>query len=102
MTAEERPHGPPFTVERYGTFGQSVIAERDWLLEEVERLRVDVAHYKQLFENSVIAMDSCACQWEPRPGDPSEHTDKILTLCLAHEEHYKARAVLDVGDQHGG
>jgi hypothetical protein len=35
MTAEERPHGPPFTVERYGTFGQSVIAERDWLRERV-------------------------------------------------------------------
>jgi hypothetical protein len=39
LPAEERPHGPPFTVERYGTFGQSVIAERDWLLEECERLR---------------------------------------------------------------
>jgi hypothetical protein len=39
MTAGEHPHGPPFTVERYGSFGQSVIAERDWLLEEVERLR---------------------------------------------------------------
>lgn len=39
LPAEQKPHGPPFTVERYGTFGQSVIAERDWLLEEVERLR---------------------------------------------------------------
>jgi hypothetical protein len=39
LPAGEHPHGPPFTVERYGTFGQSVIAERDWLLEEVERLR---------------------------------------------------------------
>lgn len=41
------PHGPPFTVERYGTFGQSVIAERDWLLEEVERLRREVAHLRK-------------------------------------------------------
>lgn len=37
--AADVPRGPPFTVERYGTFGQSVIAERDWLLEEVEQLR---------------------------------------------------------------
>lgn len=25
------PKGPPFTVPRYGSLGESIIAERDWL-----------------------------------------------------------------------
>lgn len=48
LPAEQKPHGPPFTVERYGSFGQTVIAERDWLLEEVERLKSDSARYQWL------------------------------------------------------
>lgn len=38
MTNEDTPTGPPFTVERYGSLGESIMGERDWLRLEVERL----------------------------------------------------------------
>lgn len=31
--------GPPFTVDRYGSFADAVIAHRDWLSREIEELR---------------------------------------------------------------
>jgi hypothetical protein len=52
----EHPRGPPFTVERYGTFGQSVIAERDWLQGEVTRLKQAWdASFAQAMENGTRA-----------------------------------------------
>lgn len=33
--------GPPFTVDRYGSFAEAVIAHRDWLSREIEELRRD-------------------------------------------------------------
>jgi hypothetical protein len=54
------------------------------LNNEIERLR-------GLFETAVKSMDSCGCEWERDPDDPSKHTDKIDSLCLAHEEYFIAR-----------
>lgn len=39
MTKKSDNSGPPFTVERYGSLGESIIAERDWLQVELTQLR---------------------------------------------------------------
>lgn len=31
LSPEQKASGPPFTVDRYGSFGECIIAERDWL-----------------------------------------------------------------------
>jgi hypothetical protein len=41
-------NGPPFTVERYGSLGESIIAERDWLLAEIERLQATLNRQVQI------------------------------------------------------
>lgn len=44
MTALEK-NGPPFTVDRYGSLGECVTAERDWLAKENEQLHLDLAQH---------------------------------------------------------
>ena len=43
-------HGPPFTVPRYGSLAASIIAERDRLRAEVERLQAANASLRAALE----------------------------------------------------
>jgi hypothetical protein len=71
MTAEDVPKGPPFTVERYGSFGQSVIAERDWLLEEVERLKEEIVIHTTMIarQRTALIAAETALGLHPDVGD---------------------------------
>jgi len=48
--------GPPFTVERYGSLGESIIAERDWLQQEIERLTRERDEYKVWWERDSTSL----------------------------------------------
>lgn len=64
MDEKEIPTGPPFTIERYGSFGACIHAERDWLLAQNNGLRnklrtvaalFDREYARQLLGDDVIA-----------------------------------------------
>ena len=69
-------------IEKDGPLVSS--ADYDALLAERDE-------YKRLFIRAVTDMASCACEWGRDPDNPNEHTDKITTLCGAHEELFDER-----------
>lgn len=50
--------GPPFTVERYGSLGDSIIAERDWLRKRLAvyepRVRNAMKHRGYMNEDGTL------------------------------------------------
>lgn len=50
--------GPPFTVQRYGSFGETITAENSWLRAEVERLHDDNVRLKKIAEEAIEAANA--------------------------------------------
>ena len=68
-------------------------AEPVWVhASDYDALAAELERVKRLWLQACRDMDSCACEWEPDPDEPGEHTDKIQSLCAAHEELFKQRA----------
>lgn len=89
---EQRPSkkvtGPPFTVDRYGTFADCVIAERDWLrmaerlnVETVARLQQERDNWEEAFKN-VSAVASELSQ-PPVVTPPAEAARKYMETIAA-------------------
>lgn len=64
---------------RYGDTSADIAdaSEVDGAADEIENL-------ERLFRQAIRDMESCACEWEV--DDDGERTDKIASLCRAHEE----------------
>lgn len=75
---------PPFTVDRYESFAHCTLAERDWLVTEVRRLRSILKELKEsqrvssIDEGIVVSPDAFA---------------KIAPALWAFPAYYKQRKV---------
>lgn len=83
---------PPFTVDRYGSFGAAVTAERDWLrrenvrwenahkilLAENERLKRLI----QIHEQDIKMWATQADEWKAKATAPEPAAESALRNCL--------------------
>lgn len=64
MTELQKPSGPPFTVDRYGSFAATVIAERDYykarcaVVEEALRAIADKIPHQHSLTECFVALAS--------------------------------------------
>lgn len=67
-------NGPPFTVDRYGSLGESIIAERDWLRGQLTKAEQWRDYYRAKWMGP-MAM--------PQPDAPSDETSEEQP-CVSH------------------